>query len=57
MNVQNIWNCVECDAWSRDFDYEEYIDLYNKRNEGHSMFSEDGYRALCAVFEDEMART
>lgn len=51
---KNIWNCVECEAWSRDFSYEEYIGLYKAYHEGHSRFSEQGYFALCAVFEDEM---
>jgi len=52
----NIWNCVECEAWSRGFGYEDYLYLFDQRKEGHSRFSEEGYKALCAVFEGEMMR-
>jgi hypothetical protein len=53
---KNIWNTVECDAWSRGFDYAHYLWLYEKCEEGHSRFSEEGYRELCAVFDAEMWR-
>lgn len=55
-SLHNIWNCVECEAWSHGYNYEDYLYLFEQRKEEHISFSEDGYEALCAVFEAEMKR-
>lgn len=50
----SIWGSAECDAWSRGFDYDNYLMHHHKRQEQGKIFSEEGYRLVCAVFEHEM---
>lgn len=54
----SIWQTPECDAWSRDFRYEDYVALHSRYYENNSTtpakFSQNAYKMICAVFEQEM---
>lgn len=51
-----IWSTVECSAWSRGFDYDNYNNLYSLSQTLGKKASEEMYYALCAVFENEMVK-
>lgn len=53
---RTLWTTIECVAWSKGFDYSSYLDLHHKTQEKGGRLSEDGYVAICRVFEDEMIR-
>lgn len=50
-----IWKTPEADAWSRGFNYAEYVNTICKYCK-ITPISENLYRALCTAFEDEMER-
>lgn len=54
--MDSIWKTPECEAWCRDFDYEDYLRYFSSNGpcDGHVPFSEEGYKTLCGVFEDNM---
>ena len=54
--INSIWTTPEVGAWSRNFDYENYLSFVSKINPDQQPFSEDGYQALCAVLDDEMEK-
>lgn len=49
----SIWSTVECDAWSRDFDYENYLGLYNKITGDDSKISKNTYSLICQAFDNQ----
>lgn len=55
-NITSIWGTSEAEAWCRNFDYENYRWIHNQMSCEAKPFSEDGYKAICVVFEDEMIR-
>jgi hypothetical protein len=54
----NIYGTVEADAWSRDFDYENYLSLFKRRypepSKWGSAFTEEGYRLFCVAMWHEV---
>lgn len=49
-----IFSTIEFDAWSRDFNYKEYLDLYYKRNVGGCKpICHRAYEQLCIVFDTQ----
>lgn len=50
----SIWSTVECYAWSRNFDYEEYLDMHSKSGTTGEPASAGMYADLCAAFDYEL---
>ena len=48
----NIWGTIEADAWSRTFDYEEYVRYCELARLPSKTEAE--YTSLCQQFEAEM---
>lgn len=53
----SLWTTVECEAWSRGFDYDNYLELHQKRQEGCKVLTEDAYRVFCEAYEFEMIQS
>ena len=49
----SIWSSIECDAWSRDFDYKNYLLLYTQLTSEESKISEKTYSLICKAFENQ----
>lgn len=49
----SIWGTVEVDAWSRDFNYDNYINLHKQYNCAGNPMTFDGYARLCELLEIE----
>jgi hypothetical protein len=49
----NIWCTIECDAWSRNFCYVEYLKLFEKASDNITCdpVSIKVYMALCKAFD------
>jgi hypothetical protein len=47
----SIWGSVECDAWSRDCNYEQYVEWHGLCKCRGKVMREAEYLALCKVFE------
>lgn len=54
--IHRIWMTAEVDAWSRGFDYADYIDLRQKRGDTSAPLSERGYKSLCDLLRTEMTQ-
>jgi hypothetical protein len=52
-----IWCTVECDAWSRAFDYQNYLSLHRRSGTTSKAVTEQMYYTLCTAFESEMVRS
>ena len=52
----NIWQSVECDAWSRNFNYEDYLYFHMKSGDLGRVFTRQGYEAFCELMDSEMER-
>lgn len=54
----SIWATVEISAWSRNFDYNNYIILHKANGCTGKLLTLDAYQALCELFntihEDEL---
>lgn len=48
----SMWKAIEADAWSRCFNYDEYVSYCNLARMHH--VSKVEYELLCAQFEAEM---
>lgn len=48
-----IWKTVECEAWSRGFDYRDYVDVLCRANNVKPL-AESTYIMLCSAFEHQM---
>lgn len=51
---RTVWGSLECDAWSRGFDYANYVNLC--KHSFVTSVSEPMYRALYNTFADELIR-
>jgi hypothetical protein len=47
--INNIWGTCEADAYSRDFEYLDYLMICNARNT--NPVSEAAYRMFCYAFD------
>ena len=47
----SIWTTVEVDAWSRAFNYNDYLDLHSKAGCKGSPLSFDTYQSFCELFD------
>ena len=54
--MSNMWDTVEANAWSRGFDYDNYISLYKKVFPQGTPFKENTYLAFCGIFESLMVK-
>lgn len=52
--IHVLYMTAEVDAWSRDFDYEDYIDLKTKRGDISQPLSRRAYGTLRALMNQEM---
>jgi hypothetical protein len=52
--VHRIYMTAEVDAWSRDFNYEGYVDLKQKRGDHSKVLSPKGYSMLCDMMQYEV---
>jgi hypothetical protein len=52
--MDNIWNSVECHAWSRGFDYQGYLSMIEHIDDECYPVSCTTYRLLCAAFENTL---
>lgn len=52
-----MWSTPEANAWSRDFDYENYVLLFKTEFPIGTPFKEETYKAFCKVFESIMERS
>lgn len=52
--MSNIWRTSEFKAWSRDFNYEEYLKLHRDLKCEGAVVSLLTYNKLCVVMNDEM---
>jgi hypothetical protein len=50
----SIWSTIECDAWSRDFDYANYLRIRELSGIQSNPVSEEMYLNLKHAFETEM---
>ena len=54
----SIWNTVECDCWSRDFNYENYCmfhdRVYADSSNQPAKLCKEAYVILCDVFHTHM---
>jgi hypothetical protein len=50
----SIWGCVETDAISRDFDYDNYLSFHTRIGCKAQPVSKSGYAMLSAWFHHEM---
>lgn len=55
--MDNMWSTVEASAWSRDFDYENYVLLHKKVFPKGTPFSEETYKEFCTIFHNIMERS
>jgi hypothetical protein len=53
MTHSNFWRTVEVDAWSRNFDYEEYLEIHHKACVTGQPLTCDGYYHFCVLMDDE----
>jgi hypothetical protein len=53
--LRTIFQTPECSAWSKGFDYENYLELHALCKEVHSYpVHKEVYRTLCKAFELQM---
>lgn len=52
--ITSIWNTIECDAWSRDYRFSEYIAFHKKTGSPAAPLSSKAYVSLCTMFYDLM---
>lgn len=52
--MNSIWSSVEADAWSRGFDYEDYLHLHKQSCLEARVVSEKAYYRLCAALDMNM---
>lgn len=50
----SIWGSIECDAWSRDFDYANYLNIHSLSSIQSNPVSREMYVFLKRAFETEM---
>lgn len=55
-SMTSMWSTVEANAWSRDFDYDNYVILYRKEFPQGTPFKEETYKKFCAVFYSVMTK-
>jgi len=55
----SIWNSIEANCWSRDFDYSNYLIYHAKANCKGETLSFEGYKNLCTLlnFEEDEKHT
>lgn len=46
-----LWGTVEADAWSRNFNYDEYLNLHQLAGVTQEPISFDGYQSLMELFD------
>jgi hypothetical protein len=54
--IKSIWSTPEAEAWARNFRYEDYLRIHETMCLSANPVSEQMYRELCFVFEQEMCR-
>ena len=54
--MTTLWDSVEANAWSRDFDYQNYILLYKKVFPSGTPFKEVFYKSFCQLLESNMEK-
>ena len=54
--MTNMWDTVEANSWSRDFDYENYTHMFKKVFPQGTPFKEESYLAFCNIFESLMVK-
>jgi len=53
--VVSIWASLEVLAWSRDFDYENYLHLHSLQQEPRSKpLCKDAYKIFCTAMQLQM---
>lgn len=52
--VPSIWSSIEFDAISRDFNYENYISMWNRSGTDGAFLSKSAYMMLKDIFSQEM---
>lgn len=55
--ITSFWSTPEVDAWSRGFDYAEYLRLCNLAAPAANPLSELGYQRLCDLLNSEYEST
>lgn len=51
-----LWDSVECDSWSRNFDHEAYLHSLKLRGYVHSALNEPEYAQLCRILDQHLER-
>lgn len=51
----SIYGTVECDAWSRGFNYDDYLDFHKRTGCKARPVALAFYWALCGAFNNAMA--
>lgn len=46
-----MWNTVEVGAWSRNFSYDDYINLHKLSGYAGTALCEEAYKILCKALE------
>lgn len=54
MTALSFWGCVEVDACSRDFDYQDYVDFHTKTGCVGAKLSEACYKHIWNIFHTAM---
>jgi hypothetical protein len=54
MSVQSIWESVECDAWSRGLDYENYLEWHKRTGCSASVLPGWAYSRLQDLLHEVM---
>ena len=51
--MNTIWSTFECNAWSRNFEYVDYVKMFNRKKQDNESapVSEKTYNALCKAFD------
>lgn len=55
MDLTSIWNTAECSAWSRDFDYDNYLMLHATWPTKSRPVDVSTYAMLRRAFDNQMS--
>lgn len=55
MMKTSIYHCVEMDAASRDFDYEDYLHLHKAVDSFARVISKESYKKVCEILNLEIS--
>jgi hypothetical protein len=50
----SIFSTVECDAWARDFDYQNYLERHEFSGCRGATLGKDAYDAFCQVMDAQL---